>query len=258
MENKMGLFKIGDYSKQVKEIQERLGLNVDGIFGPNTKKAVIEFQKENGLTPDGIVGKNTWKHLLKEEDNKVEPICDICDDYEDESDPDEQITICTSDEADVETKTSPYIAELINLINSTEITRNIKRLIFHCTATDQDAKVASIQNYWKNNLGWTNPGYHIIVKPDGSWTYLLDFNKVSNGVRGYNSTSINISYIGGVDENGKALDNRTDEQIEVFDIIYEMLTDKIEDITVHGHNEFASKACPSYIVQTDLESRGLV
>ena len=38
--------------------------NVDGVFGPNTEKAVKIFQKENRLTEDGIVGENTWASLL--------------------------------------------------------------------------------------------------------------------------------------------------------------------------------------------------
>lgn len=32
------------------------GIQVDGIFGPNTKQAVINFQQRMGLNPDGIIG----------------------------------------------------------------------------------------------------------------------------------------------------------------------------------------------------------
>ncbi len=38
--------------------------NLDGIFGPETERAVQAFQTENGLVADGIVGKNTWAKLL--------------------------------------------------------------------------------------------------------------------------------------------------------------------------------------------------
>lgn len=47
-----------------KLIQERLGINTDGIFGEQTKQVVMAFQRANGLTPDAIVGRNTWKKLL--------------------------------------------------------------------------------------------------------------------------------------------------------------------------------------------------
>ena len=38
--------------------------DLDGIFGPETERAVRSFQSENGLTTDGIVGANTWRALL--------------------------------------------------------------------------------------------------------------------------------------------------------------------------------------------------
>ena len=39
-------------------------LRGDGIFGPETEKAVKEAQKAYGLTPDGVVGSKTMKALI--------------------------------------------------------------------------------------------------------------------------------------------------------------------------------------------------
>lgn len=39
-------------------------IQVDGVFGPNTREAVVAFQNYSGLTPDGIVGRDTWNALL--------------------------------------------------------------------------------------------------------------------------------------------------------------------------------------------------
>jgi peptidoglycan hydrolase-like protein with peptidoglycan-binding domain len=39
----------------VKGLQARLGVAVDGDFGPLTEAAVVQFQRAHGLTPDGIV-----------------------------------------------------------------------------------------------------------------------------------------------------------------------------------------------------------
>lgn len=37
----------------------------DGIFGPQTEKAVRRFQRDEGLQDDGIVGAETWKRLRR-------------------------------------------------------------------------------------------------------------------------------------------------------------------------------------------------
>ena len=58
------LLKLGSTGDNVKLLQEKLGLNSDGDFGPNTEKSVKEWQKKNGLKDDGVVGDNTWNKLF--------------------------------------------------------------------------------------------------------------------------------------------------------------------------------------------------
>ncbi|MES2113464.1 MAG: N-acetylmuramoyl-L-alanine amidase [Bacteroidota bacterium] len=45
----------------VKIMQEKIGANPDGNFGPKTEAAVKAFQAANGLMPDGVVGPKTWE-----------------------------------------------------------------------------------------------------------------------------------------------------------------------------------------------------
>lgn len=44
-------------------IQSRLGLNPDGIFGPDTEREVIRWQENHGLDVDGLAGYETIKSL---------------------------------------------------------------------------------------------------------------------------------------------------------------------------------------------------
>ena len=56
----MSILKRGLKGAPVKRLQEKLGLHVDGDFGPATVAAVKEFQKANGLVVDGIAGPDTF------------------------------------------------------------------------------------------------------------------------------------------------------------------------------------------------------
>ena len=58
------LIKQGSRGKDVERIQRAVGVNPDGIFGPNTKSAVVAYQKRHGLAADGIVGSATWSMMF--------------------------------------------------------------------------------------------------------------------------------------------------------------------------------------------------
>lgn len=54
----------GDTGEEVKWIQEKLDITVDGKFGPQTEAAVENFQEIKGVQADGIVGPVTWGLLF--------------------------------------------------------------------------------------------------------------------------------------------------------------------------------------------------
>ena len=60
------LLKNGSKGDDVKKLQEKLGVEAIGTFGPKTEAAVKAWQKANGLTDDGIVGDGTWSKLFGE------------------------------------------------------------------------------------------------------------------------------------------------------------------------------------------------
>jgi peptidoglycan hydrolase-like protein with peptidoglycan-binding domain len=55
----------GAMGETVKEIQQTLGVPVDGFFGPRTEHAVREFQKAHSLDADGIVGPRTRAEITR-------------------------------------------------------------------------------------------------------------------------------------------------------------------------------------------------
>jgi N-acetylmuramoyl-L-alanine amidase len=134
--------------------------------------------------------------------------------------------------------------------------RTIKYLVVHCTATSQKTAISSIQTYWKKQLGWKMPGYHFIVKPDGEVVSLLPTEQVSNGVKGFNHESINISYIGGVDPKNIPQDNRTLPQKASLLQLLTTLKQKFPKAIIQGHRDFPNvkKACPSFDAKKEYQN----
>ncbi|WP_443730696.1 N-acetylmuramoyl-L-alanine amidase [Segatella buccae] len=137
--------------------------------------------------------------------------------------------------------------------------RRIKYIAVHCTASHQSQTIESLKQEFRHK-GWVNPGYHYVVSPDGKITQLLDENKVSNGVKGFNTVSINVAYIGGIDINGKPIDNRTEEQKQSLRSLLKLLHNKFPTAVIQGHRDFSPdlnrdgritsneyiKACPCF------------
>lgn len=142
--------------------------------------------------------------------------------------------------------------------------RKIERIFVHCTASHQTASVNDIKNEFKRK-GWKNPGYHYIVDPGGAIHQLLDDEKVSNGVRGYNQTAINVAYIGGIDAEGKAMDNRTEPQKKALAKLLRLLRSRYPDAVILGHRDISPdtngngivdpweriKECPCFDAKTE-------
>lgn len=129
--------------------------------------------------------------------------------------------------------------------------RQIKYIVIHCTATDQKAKVSSIQRYWRENLKWKSPGYHKIVEPSGKVVTLATDDKICNGVAGHNSVCLHISYIG-----GRLKDDRTPQQKASIISEVKKWLQLYPNAEVLGHRDFAGvkKACPNFDVRTEYVS----
>ena len=148
----------------------------------------------------------------------------------------------------------------------------IKYIVIHTTASWGDYK--SMENYWfkpksKGGLGWKTGGYHRVVMYDGTIIKPYDFEKITNGVLGFNDECIHISYQGGVHKStGKAQDTRSEEQksgliyciIEAFKWLQSKGIDTTHGIMILGHRDFSEdknqngsidpnervKECPSF------------
>lgn len=132
--------------------------------------------------------------------------------------------------------------------------RKINRIIIHCTATPEGRDhTAKEIDRWHREKGWASIGYHFVIRLDGTVENGRPVEKVGAHVKGHNSDSIGVVYVGGCDKNMKPKDTRTPAQREALLETVTNLQESYPRATVHGHNEFdKGKACPSFNVQTEL------
>jgi len=147
--------------------------------------------------------------------------------------------------------------------------RKVDYCVLHCTAGPRNQSVESIKAHWKR-LGWKTVGYHRLISPDGTVHNLADYSDITNGVKGFNAVSIHISYIGGIDSNGRAVDNRTDAQKAAQKVLIEEAAKLFPGIVILGHRDFSPdknrdgaiqpgewmKTCPSFSVKDWLKEIG--
>lgn len=131
--------------------------------------------------------------------------------------------------------------------------RAIDEIIVHCTATleGRDVSVEDITR-WHRERGFTTIGYHYVVLLDGTIERGRPEEQVGAHCKGHNSRSIGVAYVGGCDKAMRPKDTRTVRQRASLRHLLKELKAKYPTASIHGHNEFADKACPSFNVQTDL------
>ena len=128
--------------------------------------------------------------------------------------------------------------------------RTITEIIIHCTATRPNAicTVESIRRYHRS-LGWHDIGYHYVIYLDGSVHTGRPVEQPGAHTEGHNAQSIGIAYVGGLDADGHAADTRTEAQRLALLQLVKDLKEEHPITSIHGHNEFANRACPCFDVQ---------
>jgi N-acetylmuramoyl-L-alanine amidase len=134
--------------------------------------------------------------------------------------------------------------------------RNIKELIVHCSATPEgkDYSVDTIRQ-WHLQRGFSDIGYHYVIYRDGSIHIGRDESIIGAHCTGHNTNSIGVCYIGGCASDGKTpKDTRTTEQKQSLVKLLKELKTKYPQASVHGHRDFANKACPSFDATKEYSS----
>lgn len=135
--------------------------------------------------------------------------------------------------------------------------RVIDKIIYHCSATwsTQDIGAKEIRKWHVEGNKWQDIGYHYVIRRNGVIEPGRDLDKVGAHCTGYNDRSIGICVVGG-GPRGEDKDF-TREQFDSLALLTKFLRLKFPYATIHGHNEFANKACPVFSVKQFLADYGI-
>lgn len=131
--------------------------------------------------------------------------------------------------------------------------RPIKEVIIHCTATQEGVPISVERvNQWHQLRGFRCIGYHFLIGINGEVWKGRGVDEIGAHCTGHNQHSIGICYVGGCDKNMKPKDTRTPAQRQSLKKLVDDLLKQYPNATVHGHNEFANKACPCFDVKKEF------
>lgn len=137
-------------------------------------------------------------------------------------------------------------------------------IIVHCSATRADQDIdAKTLDAWHRARGFAMIGYHFVIRRDGRIETGRAVNMVGAHVSGFNSRSVGVCMVGGIDAKGKGENNFTPLQFDSLIEILESLRDQYPKASIRGHRDFSPdlnhdgiisrnewmKECPSFDVQ---------
>ncbi len=126
--------------------------------------------------------------------------------------------------------------------------RTIAEIIVHCSATAEGRSftVADIDR-WHLERGFRKIGYHYVIYLDGSVHAGRSEAETGAHCLGHNAHSIGVCYIGGCAADGRTpKDTRTPQQKAALTALLHDLRRRYPGAKIHGHRDFAAKACPSF------------
>ena len=138
--------------------------------------------------------------------------------------------------------------------------RDITDIIVHCAFTKpregQSPRigVAEIRRWHTDpkpkGRGWSDIGYHYVIKRDGTLQLGRPLERAGAHVRGQNKHSVGICLVGGMDKRtGKAVNDYTDAQWQTLRMVVGGLLTQFPDSKVTGHNNWTNaKSCPNFDV----------
>ena len=129
--------------------------------------------------------------------------------------------------------------------------RDINQIIVHCSATRPSMDIGSetIKKWHTIDNGWSDIGYHHVIRRDGTLDKGRDEEIAGAHARGHNGNSIGVCLVGGINDAGEPDANFTLQQYLQLDNLITAIKQRHNITSVIGHRDVSDKACPSFDVQ---------
>jgi N-acetylmuramoyl-L-alanine amidase len=128
--------------------------------------------------------------------------------------------------------------------------KSTKYIVIHCSATRASMDVGAKEiRQWHKAKGWSEIGYHFVIRRNGVVEKGRGIDQVGSHVKGYNANSIGICMAGGISNNSLQPENNfTAAQWVSLKATLSMLVKKYPAAKVLGHRDFpkVAKACPCF------------
>lgn len=134
----------------------------------------------------------------------------------------------------------------------------VQLLVVHCSATPPSADIdaETIRKWHVEGNGWSDIGYHGVIKRDGSFEQGRELHERGAHAKGWNAVSWGLCLVGGVQEQdrNKPEANYTPEQYKTLWAVLNAWQSVAPTAHVCGHRDLDSdhqrlKACPSFDVR---------
>ena len=132
-------------------------------------------------------------------------------------------------------------------------------IFVHCSATKPSMNIGVREiSQWHKEQGWLAIGYHFVIRRDGTIEEGRPVDVVGSHVKDWNSKSVGVCLVGGIDDKGRHEANFTPAQMHSLREKLADLKDLYPDAEIKAHHDVAPKACPSFNLSRWLKTGELV
>lgn len=132
-------------------------------------------------------------------------------------------------------------------------------IIIHCSATQAKSNIGAAEiSRWHRERGWDGIGYHFVIRRNGALEKGRNVEAVGAHAPPYNSISVGICLVGGINEHGDAENNFTDEQFVALHELLQSMKIRYPSAEIIGHRDVPNtkKDCPCFDVREWLKTVG--